>query len=123
MKITFPTDDRKTIAKRTGRCKEFAVYTIEDNIIKIVEYLKNTHIHHDHDHRHGAGHGHGRKEHKKGEGEHAHKEIGELLKDTDILIVGRVGKFMKKALEEFGIEYRLSKNPDIKESLKNYLSA
>ncbi len=131
MKITFPTNDRKTIAKRTGRCKEFAVYDIEDKTIKNIEYLENTHEHHDHGHghgngsghEHGDGHGHGRQDHDKGEGEHSHEEIGEILNDTDILIVGRVGKFMKKALEGFGIKYHISKNPDIEESLKEYINS
>ena len=123
MKITFPTNDRKTIAKRTGRCKEFAVYDIENNTVKSIDYLKNNHEHHDHGHGHGDGHGHGREDHAKGEGEHSHEEIGEILNDTDVLIVGRVGKFMRKALIGFGIKYHVSKNPNIDEALEEYLKA
>ncbi len=29
MKIAIPTNDRQTIAERTGRCKEFAIIDIE----------------------------------------------------------------------------------------------
>ncbi len=132
MKITFPTNDRKTIAKRTGRCKEFAVYEIENNEVQNIEYLINTHDHHDHGHGHGRGdghghghgdgHGHGRHDHAKGEGEHSHEDIGALLNDTDVLIVGRVGKFMKKALIDFGIKFNLSKKINIDEALEEYLS-
>jgi predicted Fe-Mo cluster-binding NifX family protein len=120
MKITFPTNDRESIAKRTGRCKEFAVYEIEDHTVKNIEYLINTHDH-DHDHNHDHGDGHGSHDHAKGEGEHSHEDIGEMLKDTDILIIGRVGKFMRKALEEFGINYHVSKKQKIEEALKEYL--
>jgi predicted Fe-Mo cluster-binding NifX family protein len=125
MKITFPTNDRKTIAKRTGRCKEFAVYDIENNTIKNIDYLENNHEHHDHGHGHGHdehGHGDGH-DHEKGEGEHSHDEIGEILNDTDVLIVGRVGKFMKKALIGFDIKFQVSKNPNIDEALENYLKS
>lgn len=115
MKISFPTNDRKTIAKRTGRCEEFAIYEIENTEIKNIEYLKNTHEHHDH----GGSHGH--HSHKKGEGEHSHKETMGILKGIDILIVGRVGKHMKKGLSDNNIKYQLTKKPGIKEALEDYM--
>ncbi|MEN8187605.1 MAG: NifB/NifX family molybdenum-iron cluster-binding protein [Bacteroidota bacterium] len=130
MKISFPTNDRKTIAKRTGRCEEFAIFELENSKIKNVEYLKNMHDHHDHHHGqghghghhdHGDGHGHGHHDHGKGEGEHSHEEIGELLKDVDVLVVSAVGKFMRKALEDFGIKHQRSKNPNIEEVVNEFL--
>ena len=123
MKISFPTNDRKTIAKRTGRCKEFVIYEIGDSGIKNIAYFENTHEHHNHDNSHGGGHGDGHKhhDHKKGEGEHSHAEMGELLKDVDVLVVGRVGKFMKKALDGFGIKYQLTKKLEIKEVVDEFL--
>ncbi|MEN8125561.1 MAG: NifB/NifX family molybdenum-iron cluster-binding protein [Bacteroidota bacterium] len=113
MKISFPTNDRKTIAKRTGRCKEFAIYELENGEIKNVDYLKNTHEHED-DHHHG---------HKKGEGErqHSHSDIMELLKDVDVLMVGRVGKYMKSDLQTSGLRYQLTKKIDIKEVIDEFL--
>jgi len=120
MKISFPTNDRKTIAKRTGRCEEFAIYEIENSEIKNIEYLKNTHEHHDHGGGHGNDHGH--HSHKKGEGEHSHKETMEILKGIDILIVGRLGKYMKKGLTDNNIKYNLTKKPGIDEALEDYMA-
>lgn len=128
MKIAFPTNDRKTIAKRTGRCKEFVIYDLEDSKIVDISYHENTHD--DHDHHHGRGHGHrhddhghghGHHDHKKGEGEHSHEEMGVLLKNVDVLVVGRVGKFMKKALEGFGIRHQLTKKIEIQEVVNEFL--
>jgi len=128
MKIAFPTNDRKTIAKRTGRCKEFVIYDLEDSKIVDISYHENTHD--DHDHHHGRGHGHrhddhghghGHHDHKKGEGEHSHEEMGVLLKNVDVLVVGRVGKFMKKALEGFGIKHQLTKKIEIQEVVDEFL--
>jgi len=115
MKISFPTNDRKTIAKRTGRCEEFAIYNVENGEIKSVDYLKNTHEHHDHDHGHGDGG-------KKGQGErqHSHSDIMDLLKDVDLLIVGRVGKYMKNDIQTSGLKYQLTKKIDIEEAIQEY---
>lgn len=119
MKIAFPTNDRKTIAKRTGRCKEFVIYDLSDSKIKGTSYIENNHVHHDHGHGHGDGHGN--HNHKKGEGEHSHAEIGEILQDVDVLVVGRVGKFMKKALNGFGVRYQLTKKLEIQEVVDEFL--
>ncbi len=130
MKISFPTNDRKTIAKRTGRCKEFVIYNLVDSKIVDVSYHENTHDDHDHHHGHGQGHrhddhgdghGHGHHDHDKGEGEHNHDEMGDLLKDVDVLVVGRVGKFMKKSLDGFGIKHQRTKKLEIQEALDEFL--
>ncbi len=122
MKLSFPTNDRKTIAKRTGRCEEFAVYEIENEKIINIDYIKNTHEHHDHDHEHRNGDGHGNG-HKKGEGErqHSHSDIMELLKGVDVLLVGRVGKYMKSDLQTSGLKHQLTKKIDIDEAIDEYL--
>ncbi len=119
MKIAFPTNDRKTIAKRTGRCKEFVIYNLADSKIVDVSYRENNHEQHDHNHE--QHHGHGNHNHKKGEGEHSHAKTGDLLKDVDVLLVGRVGKFMKKALDGFGIRYQLTKKLEIQEVVDGFL--
>ncbi len=66
MIIAVPTNDRKTIAKRTGRSAEFAFFTVENGKVTDVRFEKNAHEHHDHDdyepnHRkvQGYGQGHG----------------------------------------------------------------
>ena len=114
MKISFPTDDRKTIAERTGRCKEFAIYEIIDGQFINIDYRENTHKHHEH------GHGH---DHHKGEGGHTHEEIIELLSDVDLSIALRVGKFLKKDLEVNKIKYQITKNITIEDALNEYLSS
>lgn len=124
MTIAIPTNDRKTIAKRTGRAAEFAFYTIEDGAINSVAYQKNTHEHHDHNrnegnHRHG-GHGNGHK-HGKEHGNHSHDEIVTQLKDIDLFLVRAVGKHMKRDLEKGNIPYKLVKGEELSEIISNYL--
>jgi len=143
MKIAIPTNDRKTIAKRTGRAAEFAIYNIEKGEILSIDYQKNTHTHHDdHDrsegnHRqgHGGGNGHGRHHHEHGEhhhghddhnhehGEHTHDEIITQLKGIDVLFVRAIGKYMKKDLQNGNIAYQLVKDDDITEIISKYLKS
>ncbi len=133
MKIAIPTNDRKTIAKRTGRAEEFALYHIENKEIKSIEYLKNTHSHEDHDRaegnhheKQGDGHGKGQKhnhDHNHEHEEHNHDELLLLLKDIDILLVRAVGKYMRKTLQNGNINYQLVKIDVISEILENYLKS
>jgi predicted Fe-Mo cluster-binding NifX family protein len=125
MIIAIATNDRVTIAKRTGRAAEFAFFTIESEEIINTEYQKNTHEHHDHDrsegnHRQGHGHGHGHGHHHD-EDEHTHDEVVEQLKHVDIFLVRAVGKNMKRDLENGGIPYKLVKGEIITEIISNYL--
>lgn len=128
MILAIPTNDRKTIAKRTGRAAEFAFYTIENEAIKSIAYQKNTHEHHDHDrnegnHRqggHGNGHGHGHN-HRHEHTNHTHDEIVTQLKDIDIFLVRAVGKHMKRDLEKGNIPYKLVKGEELSEIISNYL--
>lgn len=105
MKIAIPTNDRKTIAKRTGRCEEFAVYEITNNKVISADYRKNTH---DHDH-------------EEEEHEHSHSDIMELLSDADMMIVQMVGKHMKSDLEKSNLEYQKTKESDIETILNTFL--
>ena len=137
MKIAIPTNDRKTIAKRTGRAAEFAIYHIEDNEIHSIEYQKNIHSHDDHgsdegNHKkrggeHGKGQGGGghkhNHDHNHEHGEHNHDELLLVLKDIDILLVRAIGKYMKKTLQKGNVNYQLVKIDDISEILENYLKS
>lgn len=98
MKIAFPTNDRKTIAKRTGRCKEFAIVEITENNI-IYNYRANTHQHEHHD--------------ESEEHEHSHHEIIELLAGVDLLIVNKIRKYMINDLDKSKIEYKQVKDIEI----------
>ncbi len=91
MKVAFPTNDRKTIAERTGRCKEFAIFDVVNSNITI-NYVANHHEHHEHDEN---------KEH-----EHSHDEAMGILADVDLLIVKKIGKHMKSDLDKNNIKYK-----------------
>jgi predicted Fe-Mo cluster-binding NifX family protein len=111
MVIAFPTNDKKTVAKRTGRCEEFAVYKIENNNIELLGYRENNHEHHDH------SHGEGEDNHS-----HSHSEIMETLKDIDLLIVKMVGKHFKSDLENYSINYEKTNELDINTILNSYIN-
>ena len=108
MLIAFPTNDKKTIAKFTGRCEEFAVYKIENNIPELLEYRKNTHEHHDHS-----------KAESEDE-EHNHNDIMEKLSDIDLLIIKMAGKHFRNDLDAYSIKYEKSKELDINIILESY---
>ena len=108
MILAFPTNDKKTVAKRTGRCEEFAIYKIENKVAELIEYRKNTHEHHDHDHSHGE------------EDVHSHNEIMEVLTDIDLLVMKMAGKHFKNDLATFSINYETTKELDINTILESY---
>lgn len=113
MKISFPTNDRKTIAERTGRAKEFVIYDIEDLQITNIDYRENRHKHHEH----GDGHSQ-----HKGEGMHSHQEIIDLLRDVDLLVVVRLGRFLKKDLLDNKVNYQIIKSIAIEDALNECLN-
>ena len=92
MKIAFATDDRKTIAQRTGRAKEFAVYELSTYKVLNINYIENSHIHNDnsgeHPHDHSGEH-HG----------HSHKDIIDKLGDVDYIYLKHLGVHLKKDIE------------------------
>jgi predicted Fe-Mo cluster-binding NifX family protein len=138
MLIAIATNDRINIAKRTGRAREFAFFTIKDSEIIDVRYEKNNHEHHDHDdhepnHRQvqgrgrgqgrGQGHHHHEEHHHEHEhGEHSHDEVIEQLKDVDIFLVRAVGKHMRSDLEKGKIPFKVvTKEDNIVKLVENYL--
>lgn len=121
MKIAIPTNDRINIAVRTGRAKEFAIYEVENNEVKEVQYVLNTHKHddeHHHDHGYGHGHGHG---HEHNHGSHSHREIIDLLKGIDILLICHIGKYFKAEITKADITYKMVKGESLKEIIDTYL--
>jgi predicted Fe-Mo cluster-binding NifX family protein len=126
MLLAIATNDRKTIAKRTGRAEEFAFFTIENNVIVKTDYQKNQHEHHDHDRsegNHRVGHGRGHGHHHHHDDTHTHDEVVEQLKDVDVFLVRAVGKNMKRDLEKGNIPYLLVKEDLITEIISNYLKS
>ncbi len=108
MKVAIATNDRKEIAHRTGRAKEFAIYTITDSKISDIEFKENLHHHHHNDeHRHGHRRSHGiGHHHEHGEGEHHHDEVVEALEGVDWLLYKALGKYMRKDMEEANIKLK-----------------
>ena len=132
MLIAIATNDRKTIAKRTGRAAEFAFFEVNGNKITGVRYEKNNHKHHDHDrsegnHRQGRrarglGHGYGHKHHQH-VGRHSHNEVVEQLKSVDMFLVRAVGKHMRSDLERGNIPFKLVKGENITDIVKDYIKS
>ncbi len=112
MKVAFATNDRKTIADRTGRAKEFAVYELSDSEVINIEYFENTHEHHEHKHGyhvHGKGHG------------HSHKDIIDKISTVDFLYAKHIGTHLKANLDEANIKFELTKEKEIDELIKGFL--
>lgn len=105
MKIAFATNDRKTLANRTGRANEFVIYEISDTDIINTTYIKNTHEHHEH-----------------GEHGHSHDDIIEKLDGVDFLFVKKVGVHMKENLVDAGIKYEISKDESIEDIISRFFS-
>jgi len=114
MKIAIPTNDKETIALRTGKSKWFGVYQISDNEVVSVEFRKNTHSHE---------HGHDEPKHGEGEGHHAHshKEIIDMLSDCDVVLLKHIGKHMKSDMEAANIRYKKVKAESIDELIRSYI--
>lgn len=102
MKVAIPSDNQVTITKRTGQSKGFMVYEIVSNKIVKSEYRVNTLGEHDE------------------EIEHSHKQIIELLKDVDVLLVAAIGKYMKKDVDINSIKYEIVKEEDLAQIIENY---
>ena len=104
MKVAFPTNDRKTLFKHTGRAKEFAVYELASDSVINIEYINNDHA--NHDHKHGEG--------------HSHKELIEKLGDIDYLYVNHLGKHFKADMDEAELRYEIIDETEIKSIVRDF---
>ncbi|MEA1874858.1 MAG: NifB/NifX family molybdenum-iron cluster-binding protein [Bacteroidota bacterium] len=103
MKVAIPSDNQETITKRTGQSKGFMVYEVNNGKIVYSEYRENTMDEHDE------------------EVEHSHKQIIELLKDVDILLLAAIGKYMKRDVDNSSIEYQFVKEKKITQIIDGFL--
>ncbi len=106
-KICIPTNDRKTIAQRTGRTKEFVCYEVEDGKIVNKYFIENPH----HEHEHDEGE----------EEEHHHNEIIEILDGVDVFVVKAVGKFLRQDLIDANVNFVRTNKDKLDEIIKDYL--
>jgi predicted Fe-Mo cluster-binding NifX family protein len=94
MIITIPTNDRETIAQKSGQAKEFAFFDL--NNLDSVVFEENPHKHHEHNH-------------ETGHPEHSHSDMIDMFKNksAESLIVDVIGKHFKADLK--GAEISLYK--------------
>jgi predicted Fe-Mo cluster-binding NifX family protein len=105
IKIAIPTSDKTSVHQRTGQATFFAVATIQDNSISHLEFRLNPpHIHNEDDHQ------------------HSHHQIIQLLEDCNVLLVKHIGKYMRHALDEAGLEYEKTSEESIGDAIRHYLS-
>ncbi len=122
MRIVIPTDDKKTIAKFTGRAAYFQIYDLQGEEVSLVRTIENTHHHehasHDHHHHHGQHSHHG--EHSRGGHSHA-REVA-AMKDADLMICSHMGKHFEQALKAYDIGIFVTKTADIHKAVEEYRS-
>ena len=106
-KICIPTNDRKTIAQRTGRTKEFACYEVENGEIMKLYFVENPH--HEHEHEDGE------------EEEHHHNEIIEILEDVDVFVVKAVGKHLRQDLIDANVNFVRTNKDNLDEIIKKHI--
>lgn len=99
MKLAFPTDDRKTIASKTGKCKEFALVVIDGDKVTY-DYVENKH------------------RHKHGQKNHDHNDIIEAVQSVDLFVVHRLGKPLQKELDNHNIAFVITKESEIEKLIQ-----
>lgn len=94
MKLAFPTNDRSSIEKWTGRCLEFALVELGQDG-RDWTFIENDH-HHQHDH-----------ELKEGVHRHGHRPIIDLMlqEGVDMLVVRHLGKHFREELDAAALPY------------------
>ena len=98
------------INTRTGQSAGFLVIEIKHGRMFCEEYRINPpHEHHAHS--------------DIGEEEHSHDELVENIKDCKAVIVNAVGRFMHRDLFDRSIEIFRTKQKNIDEAVKEYLSS
>lgn len=109
MTIAIPTNDKLTLANRTGQATYFAFYQVQNSQFESLGFKVNPQKH---EHHH-----HGKEEHH-----HSHPEILELLNEVDVVLVKNIGKYMKADFEANGVGYYKTSEPDLSSALKKYLA-
>ncbi len=120
MKVAVPTDDKKSIAKFTGRATYFQIYEIEGEKIEPVMTIENQHHHEhgSHEHHHEHHHHHGQHAHHG----HSHAREVAAMKDAEVLICSHMGKHFEQALKAYDIGIFLTKTTDIHKAIEEYRS-
>ena len=99
IKIGVPTNNRESLAERSGQAKEFAVVEIENKEVKSISYRENNHVH-NHDH-------------SQGDHAHGHQDIVEALHDCAAVVGRKFGPHFAGDFHKAGIRLILSKQEHI----------
>ncbi len=113
MKVAVASDDGKTIAAHTGRCRSFIIYEVSDGKAVRVEAMDNRFT----PHMQGSGHGEGQEEgmghprhlhdgkgpHGMGTGGGGHGELLGALEGVEVLIARGMGPRLVNELTANGI--------------------
>ena len=113
MKIAIPTNDRITVADRSGRAAEFAIVEIEENKI-----LSTTFIENEHEKTHHSGEGHSHEHHG---GDHGHGDLVELLAGVNIIIGKKFGPHFSRDFHSAGVKMELTKLDNIEDVINEQI--
>jgi len=104
MKIAIPTNDRKTLAERSGRASEFAIIEINSEGIQSINFIENQHekTHHNGEHNHDERHG--------------HEDLVALLSGINIIIGRKFGPHFSRDFHNAGIKMKLTKTEIIEDA-------
>jgi len=117
MKVAVASDDGREICQHFGRTRGFAVFEIENNVIKSKEYVPNTFTAHAVNNNAGE-----HKHHANGPGHvHSHDSILNALKDCKAVICCGMGQRLVVDLQNAGIEPIRTNVTDVDQSVDLYI--
>ena len=103
IKIAVPSNDRQSIAKFSGRAKEFAVVEIKNKQIINITYREN---HHEHNH-----------DHSQGDHNHGHQDIVDTLHDCVAVVGKKFGTHFAGDFHKAGMRLILTKKEELEEAV------
>jgi len=119
MRVAVPTEDETRIAPHTGRCRGFAIYVIEGEQAKKLEYRTYQSPHYAHEHgRFGEGqsgndctHGH------HGDSGHSHRGLLDCVADCDVFLATGMGPRLVSDLQAHGLKVMFTLESDIAQAM------
>ncbi len=114
MKIAIQTNDRLTLAERSGRASEFAIINIDSNGKQSINYIENEHekTHHSGENKH---------EHNQDD-RHSHEDLVALLSGIDIILGNKFGPHFSRDFHIAGIKMKITKTKIIEDAVKEILN-
>lgn len=114
MKIAIPSNDRVTVADRSGRALEFAIVEIQENKILNTTFIENEHEKTQHS---DEGHSHG----EHGEN-HGHADLVELPEGVNIIVGKKFGPHFSRDFHAAGVQMKLTKLGNIDEVINEQIT-